>query len=321
MTPRSDRVRAMGRAALSRFACKLTAALLLQTAAGTCALAFPPGGGAGGLRPADLKPIATIVRTEIETGRIPGAVIEIGQGENVIYRRAFGCREVEPQCAAMTPDTIFDLASLTKPVATTVAIMQLHEKGKLDLDAPAARYWPRFGRNGKGRITVRDLLTHYSGLRPDLDLSRKWNGNAAAMRMIEAETPLYPPDTHYRYSDINFEVLGEIVRRVSGLPLDAYCRARIFRPLGMNDTGFSPPLNRRDRIAPTLYVSGKLRGGRVHDPTAARMAGVAGHAGLFSTTDDLAIFARMLLGGGRSRDAQILTLRSIVEMTIPQSPD
>jgi len=221
----------------------------------------------------------------------------------------------------MTPDTIFDLASLTKPVATTVAIMQLHENGNLELDAPAARYWPRFGLHGKERITVRDLLTHYSGLRADLDLRRKWSGNAAALRMVEAETPLYPPGVHYQYSDINFEALGEIVRRVSGLALDAYCQARIFGPLGMKDTRFRPPAAKRDRIAPTLYVDGKLRLGVVHDPTAARMAGVAGHAGLFSTADDLAIFVRMLLDGGRSRDVRILASRSIAEMTVPQSPD
>ena len=307
--------------ALSRFVRKSVAAFLLQTAAAAFAFAAPPASNIRLLRSIDLEPIAAIVQSEIEIGRIPGAVIEIGQGERVIYRRAFGDRELEPRRVAMTPDTIFDLASLTKPVATTVAIMQLHEQGRLNLDAPAAQYWPRFGRNGKGRITVRDLLTHYSGLRPDLDLRRKWTGNAAAMRMIEAEPPVYPPGTHYQYSDINFEALGEIVRRVSGLRLDAYCRARIFGPLAMNDTGFRPPFAKRDRIAPTLYVNGRLRVGLVHDPTAARMEGVAGHAGLFSTADDLGIFARMLLHGGRSRDARILTLSSIAEMTIPQSPD
>lgn len=307
--------------ALSRLIRKSIAAFLLQTAAVTFAFAAPPASNISLLRSIDLEPIAAIVQSEIEIGRIPGAVIEIGQGERVIYRRAFGDRELEPRRVAMRPETIFDLASLTKPVATTVAIMQLHEQGRLNLDAPAAQYWPRFGRNGKGRITVRDLLTHYSGLRPDLDLRGKWTGNAAAMRMIEAEPPVYPPGTHYQYSDINFEALGEIVRRVSGLRLDAYCRARIFGPLGMEDTGFRPSAAERERIASTLYVGSRLRLGQVHDPTAARMGGVAGHAGLFSTADDLAIFARMLLDGGRSRDVRILTSRSTAEMTIPQSPE
>ena len=311
----------MRRPTLSRFIRKIIAAFLLQAAAATFAFAVPPAGNAGGLRRSDLDQIAGIVRTEIEAGRIPGAVIEIGQGERVIYRGAFGYREFQPRRIVMTPDTIFDLASLTKPVATTVAIMQLHESGKLDLDAPAARYWPRFGLHGKERITVRELLTHYSGLKADVDLGRKWNGNGAALKMIEAEMPLYPPGTHYRYSDVNFEALGEIVRRVSGLALDVYCQERIFGPLGMTETSFRPPAAERDRIAPTLYVDGRLRLGLVHDPTAARMAGVAGHAGLFSTADDLAIFVRMLLDGGRSRDVRILTSRSIAEMAIPQSPD
>jgi uncharacterized protein YbbC (DUF1343 family)/CubicO group peptidase (beta-lactamase class C family) len=310
----------MRRFALKRFSRAMIAAFLLQVAAATYALATPPAGSVGGLRPSDLEPVAGIVRSEIAAGRIPGAVVEIGQDRRVLYRGAFGYREPGPQRVPMTPDTIFDLASLTKPIATTTAIMQLRESGKLDLDAPAARYWPRFGSHGKQRITVRDLLTHRSGLRADLDLRRKWNGNAAALRMIEAETPVYPPGTHYRYSDINFEVLGEIVRRISGLALDAYCQARIFGPLGMSDSGFRPPVAKRDRIAPTLYIGGKLRLGVVNDPTAARMAGVAGHAGLFSTADDLAIFARMLLDGGRSRGVRILASRSIAEMIVPQSP-
>ncbi len=312
----------MRKLATSGFGRKILAALLLQVMAAAYALAAMPAGRAGDCsRALDLEPIGGIVRAEIEAGKIPGAVIEIGQGKRVIYRAAFGYRELEPRRLAMTPDTIFDLASLTKPVATSIAIMQLHERGRLDLDAPAARYWPRFGFHGKERITVRELLTHYSGLRADLDLGRKWNGNGAALKMIAAQAPLYPPGTHYQYSDINFEALGEIVRRVSGLALDVYCQARIFGPLGMTDTGFRPPVAKRDLIAPTGYVDGKLRLGLVNDPTAARMGGVAGHAGLFSTADDLAIFARMLLNNGQSRGVRILTVHSMGEMTIPQSPD
>jgi uncharacterized protein YbbC (DUF1343 family)/CubicO group peptidase (beta-lactamase class C family) len=311
----------MRRAALNRPGSRIAALALLQLAAAACALAAPPSSNVASLRSSDLEPIAGIVSAEIEAGRIPGAVVEIGQGEAVLYRGAFGYRELAPRRVAMTPDTIFDLASLTKPVATAVAIMQLSERGRLELDAPAARYWPAFGRNGKDRITLRDLLTHYSGLPADLDLSHEWNGRAAALEMIEAETPRYPPGTHYQYSDINFEVLGEIVRRVSGLALDAYCRTRIFGPLGMDHTAFRPPPAWRDRTAPTLGAGGKLRLGLVHDPTAERMGGVAGHAGLFSTADDLAIFARMLLDGGRSGKSRILAPRSIAEMTAPQSPE
>ena len=310
----------MRRAVPSRSVSRIAALLLLQLAAAVCAFAAPPSGKVASLRSLDPEPIAAIVNAEIEAGRIPGAVVEIGQGEGVVYRGAFGYRELEPRRVAMTPDTIFDLASLTKPVATAVAIMQLSERGRLELDAPAARYWPAFGRNGKDRITIRDLLTHYSGLRADLDLSHEWKGRAAALGMIEARPPQYPPGTHYQYSDINFEVLGEIVRRVSGLTLDTYCRTRIFGPLGMRNTAFRPPPEWRGRTAPTLDVDGKLRLGLVHDPTAERMGGVAGHAGLFSTADDLAIFARMLLDGGRSGKSRILAARSIAEMTALQSP-
>jgi uncharacterized protein YbbC (DUF1343 family)/CubicO group peptidase (beta-lactamase class C family) len=291
-------------------------------ASATCAMA-----GAGSqsprphvLRESDLEPIGDIVPAQIAAGRIPGAVVVIGQGDGVVYRHAFGYRELAPQRIAMTPDTIFDLASLTKPIATSIALMQLHERGKLDLDAPVARYWPGFATNGKEPITVRELMTHYSGLAADLDLAGKWTGYGTALEMIEAARPLYPPGTHYAYSDINFEALGEVVRRVSGVPLDAYCAAHIFLPLGMTDTGFRPPASERDRIAPTLLVDGHLRLGDVHDPTAARMGGVSGHAGLFSTADDLAVFAQMLLNGGRWRGVRILTSRSIDEMTIPESP-
>ena len=272
------------------------------------------------LREADLQQIDTIVQSEIEAGRIHGAVVEIGQGDRTVYRRGFGYRELEPRLVAMTPDTIFDLASLTKPVATAVAIMQLGERAKIDLDAPVARYWPRFACNRKERITIRQLMTHYSGLAPDLDLRRKWTGYSTAMKMIEDAKPLHPPGTHYEYSDINFEALGEVVRRVAKLPLDEYCRVNIFAPLAMTDTSFRPSARELNRIAPTEYLAGKLRIGEVHDPTAARMGGIAGHAGLFSSADDLAIFARMLLDGGRAGAVTILSPRSIDEMTIPESP-
>ena len=278
-------------------------------------LALAAASGKGGVERVD-----DIVRSEIAAGRIPGAVVEIGEGETITYRRAFGSRELKPERVPMTPDTIFDLASLTKPVATAVAIMQITEQGKIELDSPVARYWPAFAQNGKQQITVRELMTHCSGLRADLDLRTRWRGYATAMEMIEAEKPLYPPGARYLYSDINFEALGELVRRISGQSLDAYCAAHIFKPLGMRDTGFGPAAGKRDRIAPTGYVQGRLRLGEVHDPTASRMGGVAGDAGLFSTADDLALFARMLLRRGHAGRAQILNPTSVDLMAAPQSP-
>lgn len=259
---------------------------------------------------ASLQRIDAIVRDEIAAGRLPGAVVVIGDRERVLYRRAFGARQLRPETLPMTEDTIFDLASLTKPVATATAVMQLAETGKLDLDRPAAAYWPEFAAHGKDGITLRHLLTHYSGLRADLDMGKKWSGRDAARGLIVQERPEAPPGSRYLYSDINFEVLGEIVEKASGQPLDAYCREHIFAPLEMRDTGFTPPPSAR--IAPT-------EGGRkgvVHDPTAYRMGGVAGHAGLFSTADDLARFARMLLDGGEN----VLRVASLQSMSEPQSP-
>jgi serine-type D-Ala-D-Ala carboxypeptidase len=305
----------------SRSISAITTALLLQV---FIAASVPgqscPVGSATLLSRNGLAPIGDIVHHEIEAGRIPGAVIEIGQRGEIIYRQAFGDRETKPERLAMMPDTIFDLASLTKVVATSVAIMQLKERHRIDLDAPVTRYWPRFGRNGKGAITVRELLTHYSGLPADLNLEPRWLGYRRALRMIETEKPLDPPGAHYRYSDINFEVLGELVHRVSGLPLDIYCERYIFHPLGMVDTFFRPSAGERARIAPTAYAGGRLYLGRVNDPTSERMGGVAGHAGLFSTADDLALFAEMMLNRGSWHQIHVLSERSVDEMTNAESP-
>lgn len=267
-----------------------------------------------------LAPIAEIVEKAIRGGRTPGAVVLIGQGDKVVYRRAFGNRSIEPEKVPMTEDTIFDLASLTKPIATATAVMQLTEKGLLNIDAPARRYWPAFKAKGKRNITVRQLLTHYSGLRPDLSMRTNWAGYKTAMNKIVSERPVIPPGSGFIYSDINFEVLGELVRRVSGRSLDVYSAEHIFGPLGMRDTGFNPPLELRKRIAPTEYVNNRLLCGRPHDPACNRMGGVAGHAGLFSTADDLAIFARALLDGGKLNGIRILKQQTVEKMTAPQSP-
>ena len=268
-------------------------------------------------------PIEEIVRKAIHSGQVPGAVVLIGTGDKIIFRRAFGHRSLLPDKLPMTVDTIFDISSLTKVIATTTAVMQLTENGTLRLEAAVAKYWPAFKSNGKESITVRELLTHYSGLRPDLDLKPKWSGYDMALKLIIDEKPLVTPGTRFIYSDINFEILGELVKRTSGRRLDEYCSDNIFKPLGMKDTGFKPSLKLRDRIAPTQYqsvTSGKMLRGEVHDPTANKMGGVAGHAGLFATADDLSIFARMLLSGGIFKDVHILGQLMVEKMTTPQSP-
>lgn len=269
---------------------------------------------------AALEGIPKIVESEIQAGRIPGAVVLIGSEGSVLYHRAFGHRALRPRGVPMTEDTIFDLASLTKVIATTTAVMQLVEQGKLRLEDPVIKYWPGFRANGKASITVRELLTHYSGLRADLNLKTRWSNYRTALQMIAAEKPIFPPGSHFVYSDINFEILGELVQRVSGMPLDVYCTERIFRPLGMKDTGFKPSPSQRLRVAPTGFFQGSIKLGQVHDPTAYRMGGVAGHAGLFSTAVDLSLFAQMLLDGGGSHGVRILSPATIAQMTAPQTP-
>lgn len=253
--------------------------------------------------------ISQAARQEIAAGRLPGAVILVGHQGEIVYRKAFGFRALQPLPQPMTPDTIFDLASLTKVVATSTAVMQLAERGQVDLDRPAAVYWPEFAQNGKGRISLRHLLTHTSGLRAEVNSKVRWSGYQGALAAIAADRPVNPPGTAFRYSDANFIVLGEIVRRVSGLPLDAYCAREIFQPLGLHDTSFKPPPGRRARLAPS-----DLRWGEVQDPTAYRMGGVAGHAGLFSIADDLAVFAQMLIDEGMWRGRRILTPASVAAL-------
>ncbi len=196
-------------------------------------------------------------------------------------------------------------------------MLQLVEQGRLELDAPAARYWPEFQARGKGQITLRQLLTHYSGLRPGFLPKPAWSGHAAALKKILADGPAHPPGSRFVYSDLNFTILGELVRRVSGEPLEVYCRRHIFEPLGMTDTTFKPPASLRPRLAPTMEGSV----GVVHDPDTRRMGGISGAAGLFSTADDLAAFAQMILDQGRREETRILGAASIREMVQPQSPD
>jgi len=264
-----------------------------------------------------LDVIDSVVLDAIAQNQIPGAVVLVGHNGQVVYRKAIGNRALEPRREPMTLDTVFDVASLTKVIATTTAVMQLIEEGKVRTYDPVVRYLPEFVVNGKGEITVRELLTHYSGLAPDLDRSRPWQGKATAYQMANAETPIHPPGAVFVYSDINFIVLGELVERVSGLSLDQYAARYIFQPLHMEHTRFLPPPAWTANIAPTQYDEHNVMlRGVVHDPSARWMGGVAGHAGVFSTADDLAIFAQAILDGG----APILSALSVQKMTAPQQP-
>ncbi len=258
-----------------------------------------------------LQWIDAVVNEELRAGRIPGAVVLVGTRDEILYRKAFGSRAIQPRREALAPDTVFDLASLTKVVATAPAVMQLVERGLVELDAPASRYWPEFAAHGKQAITVRQLLTHYSGLRAGLDLRAPWTGYDTALGLVVGDKPVARPGEHYLYSDVNFIVLGELVRRVSGMPLDEYCRTRLFAPLGMNASRFRPPESWKARIAPTQDLPGRSHWGDVHDATARWMGGVAGHAGLFSSADDLARYAQALMNGG----SRVISAGSVRAMT------
>ena len=279
---------------------------------------------------ARLARIDALVEDAIQDGRLPGAVVVVGHAGEIVYEGVFGARVLDGPPEAMTLDTIFDLASLTKAVATTTSVMILVEEGRLRLRERVVTHLPEFASHGKDRITIEHLLTHVSGLRADLPLEEVFEGAATAIARAADEVPDAGPGERFVYSDINFFVLGEIVRRVTGQTLDRFARDRIFRPLGMRDTGFNPPASLIPRIAPTQPCAplawpcggdgAVMLRGRVHDPTARRMGGVAGHAGLFSTAGDLARFCRMLLGGGTLDDVRILAQLTVARMTRVSTP-
>ena len=279
------------------------------------ASAAPPAGASAVSSGQTAQAISAIVNEEIAAGHLVGGVVVLGIGDRIVLRQAYGQRSVTPDVKPATLDTIYDAASLTKVMATSVAIQQLVERGQIDLDRPAATYWPAFAANGKGDITVRQLMTHYAGLPAGIP-TRGWSDYQGALDTVVALKPVAPPGTRFNYSDVDFIVLGEIVRRVSGQPLETYSAQHIFQPLGMRDTTFLPPASLKDRIAPSDLQGSELRWGDVHDPLAYRMGGVAGQAGVFTTADDLTKFAQMMLSGGKG----VLKPASVAAMTTPQSP-
>jgi uncharacterized protein YbbC (DUF1343 family)/CubicO group peptidase (beta-lactamase class C family) len=294
-------------------AVKNTQRLLMALISGLAATLFSLSPAmAQTLQAGPLEAIPQVVEDAVRDGQTPGAVVLIGTRGQVVFRRGFGRTDHGPKSRPTSPDTLYDIASLTKVVATTPAILQLVEKGKIGLDDPAVKFWPEFRGSGKERITIRQLLTHYSGLRPGLLRKPPWSGYEEALQKVIKDKPTQPPGSLFIYSDVNFMVLGEIVRRVAAEPLDAYCRLHIFEPLGMRDTGFNPAKFLYSRLAPT--IKGSL--GVVHDPDARRMGGVSGQAGLFSSANDLALFAEAILDPGRS----ILSPASVELMTRACSP-
>lgn len=309
----------------------MTLALVANALAATLPSVAPSRVSMSGER---LSLIDAAVNEAIERKEMPGAVVLAARRGAVVWRKAYGSRAILPKREAMTADTIFDLASLTKIVATATSVMILVERGKIRLSDSVTRYIPELNGEGRERITIELLLTHRSGYAPDFDLSEQWSGYDEMLKRLYAEPLRNAPGSRFVYSDINFITLGEVVRRVSGQTLDVFARENIFAPLGMRDTGFRPRKELVPRIAPTENVRGmksylggageqskdgeRILRGEVHDPTANRMGGVAGHAGLFSTADDLAIFCQMILGRGEYKGVRILSPLGVEEMTKPR---
>ncbi len=293
---------------------RIVLGLLLFASSSFAAL---PGG-----KPADvgmdaekLGEIDAAVAEAIKDGKTPGAVVVVVRSGKVVFRKAYGRRAVAPKDEAMTVDTIFDLASLTKPIATATAVIQLARKGKLHLDDPVSKHLPAFAGE-KGSITLAQLLLHTSGLPAGNPVTDYAGGQKAALEKIAA-LKRKPPDERFLYSDLGYILLGAVVEKAGGVGLDAFTAKHILTPLGMADTSFGPLKDkaRLARTAPTEKIDGVYLRGIVHDPRARKLGGVAGHAGLFGTADDLALFAQMLLDAGRVGDKRFLAAADVDLLT------
>ena len=304
---------------------RLPIALLLTSTLAASAHAGLPEARpeAVGFDPSRLARVDDAIARAVGEKKVPGAVVLVGRRGKVVLAKAFGRRSVEPADEPMTRDTVFDMASLTKPVATATSVMVLLERGKFRMGDRVVAHLPELKGNGKDAITIEQLLRHRSGLIPDDPIADYAEGAEAAWRKIGELTPEATPGAGFRYSDVGFLVLGRLVEKVSGQSLDEFARATIFDPLGMVDTGFRPVGASPDeptpaaRIAPTEREGSRMLRGVVHDPRSRALGGVAGHAGLFGTADDLAVFAQMLLDGGKGPDGKRilspLTVRAMVD--------
>lgn len=294
----------------------------------------PPTLPQRGLDAAKFPAIDAAITRYIDERQMPGAAFLLARG-NDSYVKAYGRQTYAAEARAIESDTIFDVASLTKVIVTATAVQLLIEDGRLDMEAPLSRHLPACAGPARDGITLRHLLTHTSGLKAGLPAQPAWRGKEAALKLACSEAPTHAPGTFFRYSDINFILLGLIIERASGEPLDRFATARIFAPLGMTRSGYRP-LDRfkSGEIAPTqrtaAAIDGSLHGdvpreaelrGVVHDPTARFMGGVAGHAGLFSTVNDLGRFARMMLDGGMVNGKRFLSPASIARLSTAQSAD
>lgn len=268
-----------------------------------------------GLDSQKISAIDSMIAEGISEKKMPGCVVCIGRRGQIAWKKAYGNKQVEPGLVPMTTDTVFDMASITKPVATATSIMLLIERRKLSLSDKVSTLIPEFAVNDKQDITIRDLLIHQSGLIADNAIGDYQNGPEEAMQKIYGLKLQNPVGAKFVYSDVNFILLGALVKQVSGRSIHEFSQQEIFKPLGMHETGYLPVEELRARSAPTQKRDGQWIQGEVHDPRALKLEGVAGHAGLFSTADDMAIYATMMLGAGKIGETQILTPETVTLMT------
>jgi CubicO group peptidase (beta-lactamase class C family) len=306
-------------AAVASAATATAATLLLATACRTTAPVDSPAARPRERSRIDFSEVDRVIEAAIADGAFPGAVVAIGHRGKLVHLEAFGRQTYAPDAPAIETDTLFDIASLTKVVATTTVAMILVDDGKLDLDARVDRYLPGFTGPGKERVTVRHLLAHAAGIEWWTPLFREVEGEAAYVERIVAMPLASEPGAKEVYSDLGIILLGAILEQLSGTPLDRLVAERVLQPLGMNDTLYRPPAELVPRIAPTERDDawrGRVIHGEVHDENAFAMGGMAPHAGLFSTATDLARFAQMMLDGGRAEGGPAGDHRIVERATI-----
>jgi uncharacterized protein YbbC (DUF1343 family)/CubicO group peptidase (beta-lactamase class C family) len=271
-----------------------------------------------GMDSGHLARIDAIVAEGLAEKRMPGCVVCVGRGGKIVMLKAYGNKQLQPSELPMTTDTVFDMASITKPVATATSVMLLVERGQLKLGQRVSSIIPEFAANDKDQITIFDLLTHQSGLLPDNAVKDYEHGREVAIKNICDLKLQAPTGTRFIYSDVNFITLGEIIRRISGKSVHEFSRENIFKPLGMTETGYVPLDSLKKRAAPTEKrekSDEKYIQGDVHDPRAFLLDGIAGHAGLFSTAEDLAVYAQMMLSGGEYNRTRVLAPQTVATMT------
>ncbi|MBC7855691.1 MAG: beta-lactamase family protein [Pirellulaceae bacterium] len=273
--------------------------------------------GEAGLSAEKLQGIDAIVQEGLDQKKMPGCVVLVGRRDKIVLLKAYGKKRLEPAAEPMTTDTVFDVASLTKPIATATSVMILVDQGKLKLEEPVAIYLPEFAANNKEKVTVRQLLVHVSGLIPDNSIKDYDDGAHEALKRVFALKLQTSPGERFAYSDMNYVVLGELIKKLAGKNVHEFSQEHVFQPLGMRETTYMPGDDLKRRAAPTQQREGKWMQGEVHDPRAWKLGGIAGHAGLFSTAEDLAIYASMMLRRGEQGGTRILSEDAWKQMTSP----